>query len=130
MVESRRFDRVEGPFYGFLLIRCDECGAVSAYNAREPRYAHRCKACGEETPLESLKPVYMQCPCGRKYRYLTNIADETFTHKCMHCGRDVMLTMGRKRIAYVTVAAKGWRGKDGKGWSTQRHADSAGSSAQ
>ncbi len=106
------YDRIEGPFAGFLLIRCDECGKVAAYRAKQPRYAHRCTNCGEDTLLESLKPVYMECSCGRKYRYLTNITDETFTHKCMHCGRDVMMTLGHRKTAYVTVAAKGWRRDD------------------
>lgn len=107
------YDRIEGPFSGFLLIKCEECGAVNAYCTKIRRYAHRCKACGEYTPLEALKPVYMECRCGRKYRYLTNIGTRTFVHTCMGCGRKVTLMLGRKKTAYVT-AWKSWYDEEEK----------------
>lgn len=93
----------EGPYKGFLLIRCEECGAVEAYCAKKETYAFRCRRCRADTPLENLRPVYMRCKCGEEFRYKTNITDEQLTHICISCGAPVDMELNRRGTAYVTV---------------------------
>lgn len=62
-------DDGQGPYKGFLLIVCEECGAVKAFCAKRETYSFRCDECGYETPLENLRPMYMHCKCGESFRY-------------------------------------------------------------
>ena len=70
-------DDGQGPYKGFLLIVCEECGAVKAFCAKRETYSFRCDECGYETPLENLRPMYMHCKCGESFRYRTNAKSET-----------------------------------------------------
>lgn len=60
-------DDGQGPYKGFLLIVCEECGAVKAFCAKRETYSFRCDECGYETPLENLRPMYMHCKCAGGY---------------------------------------------------------------
>lgn len=95
-------DKDQGPYRGFLLIRCEECGEVKAYCAKRETYAFRCK-CGHETPLEKLRPMFVKCKCGKEFRYRTNLTDEHYTHTCLDCGSPVDLELNRRGTAYVTI---------------------------
>lgn len=84
-------DDGQGPYKGFLLIVCEECGY--------------------ETPLENLRPMYMHCKCGESFRYRTNAKSETITHTCLRCKAPVDMELNRRGTAYVTVGMKGGRRK-------------------
>lgn len=98
--------RDDGPYKGFLIIRCEECGAVEAYCAKNETYAFRCRTCKAETPLERLRPVYMHCKCGEEFRYKTNIRDRMITHTCISCGAPVDMELNRRGTAYVTIGER------------------------
>lgn len=66
---AKKPDEGQGPYKGFLLIVCEECGAVKAFCAKRETYSFRCDECGYETPLENLRPMYMHCKCGKSFRY-------------------------------------------------------------
>ena len=87
-------DDGQGPYKGFLLIVCEECGAVKAFCAKRETYSFRCDECGYETPLENLRPMYMHC-----------------THTCLRCKAPVDMELNRRGTAYVTVGMKGGRRK-------------------
>jgi hypothetical protein len=95
----------QGPYHGFLLIRCDECCEVKAYCARRETYGYKCK-CGYETPLENLRPMFMHCKCGKTFRYKTNLREQRHTHICMDCGSPVDMELNTRGTAYVTVGER------------------------
>ena len=100
-------DDGQGPYKGFLLIVCEECGAVKAFCAKRETYSFRCDECGYETPLENLRPMYMHCKCGKSFRYKTNATEETITHTCLDCKAPVDMELNRKGTAYVTIGGRG-----------------------
>lgn len=46
-------DADQGPYRGFLIVQCEECGAIKAFCAKHETYGYKCGECGHETPLES-----------------------------------------------------------------------------
>lgn len=100
--QPRNPDADQGPYRGFLMIRCEECGEVKAYCARRETYGYKCK-CGHETPLEKLRPMFMHCKCGKDFRYRTNLTDKQYTHICMDCGTPVDMEINSRGTAYVTI---------------------------
>ena len=96
----------EGPYKGFLIIKCEHCGAIKAFCAKKDLYGYRCDDCKQVTPLENLRPMYLKCKCGKEFRYKTNLAEEAFSHKCIECGAPVDLVLNKRKTAYVTVREK------------------------
>lgn len=99
-------DEGQGPYKGFLLIVCEECGAVKAFCAKRETYSFKCP-CGHETALEHLRPMYMHCKCGKTFRYKTNAETETLTHTCLDCKAPVDMELNKKGTAYVTIGVRG-----------------------
>ena len=104
-------DDGQGPFKGFLMIVCEECGAAKAFCAKRETYSFRCDECGHVTVLENLRPMYMHCKCGESFRYRTNATAETITHTCLRCKAPVDMELNRRGSAYVTIGMKGGRAK-------------------
>ena len=100
---SENVDRGQGPYRGFLMIQCEECGAVKAFCAKRELYGFRCDACRHETPLENLRPMFMRCKCGREFRYRTNLTVPQFTHECLECKSPVDMKLNYMGTAYVTI---------------------------
>lgn len=99
-------DDGQGPYKGFLLIVCEECGEVKAFCAKRETYSFKCP-CGHETALEHLRPMYMHCKCGKTFRYKTNAETETLTHTCLDCKAPVDMELNKKGTAYVTIGVRG-----------------------
>ena len=93
----------EGPYKGFLMVKCEGCGAVKGFRAKYETYGFRCDKCGEVTPLEGLRPMHLQCKCGRKFHYKTNLTERTITRECLACHAPVDLMLNARGTAYVTV---------------------------
>ncbi len=108
MARDQRERNFEGPWRGFLIIQCEHCGKVRAFNAKREIYVYKCE-CGEETPLQDLRPLYLRCKCGADFRYKTNLQDEETEHKCITCGNMVKMRLNRRGTAYVTVSEQGHR---------------------
>lgn len=102
MKSTNHADDDQGPYKGFLLIQCEECGEVKAFCAKKEVYGFKC-SCGCETALEKLRPVFMHCKCGKTFRYKTNMTQDTYSHTCISCEAPVDLELNKKRTAYVTV---------------------------
>lgn len=100
---SRSYHDDEGPYKGFLMVKCEECGAVKAFCAKQETYGFRCDECGYETPLEKLRPMFMKCKCGKEFRYKTNLTDRYVTHTCISCHAPVDMELNRRETAYVTI---------------------------
>lgn len=78
-------DADQGPYRGFLIVQCEECGAIKAFCAKHETYGYKCGECGHETPLKKLRPLFMHCKCGKSFSYKTNLTAERVTHTCLAC---------------------------------------------
>ena len=59
-------DADQGPYKGFLMVQCEECGAIKAFCAKHETFGYKCSECGHETPLEKLRPLFIHrdyCGC-------------------------------------------------------------------
>lgn len=90
-------------YRGFLLIKCKHFGKVKGFCAKTPITEHICE-CGGKTELHDLKPAFLNCKCGGRYKYKTNITDEKFDYNCLNCGSPVDLELNSRRNTYVTIS--------------------------
>ncbi|MCI8921135.1 MAG: hypothetical protein HFE88_04570 [Acutalibacter sp.] len=89
-------------YKGFLLVKCADCGSVWGFCSKAVIIKAKCR-CGNETPLSGLKPAYLECKCGSHYKYMTNIADDQFTYKCLNCGAPVDMALNKNGTAYLPL---------------------------
>ena len=104
---QRDYKDDEGPYKGFLMVACEGCGEVKAFCAKRETYGFKCDKCGELTPLEKLRPMFMRCKCGKEFRYKTNLTDKYVTHTCISCHAPVDMTLNQRETAYVTIEERG-----------------------
>lgn len=90
-------------YIGFLAIRCESCGEIRSFCTKSFISKSYCK-CGHATKLRGLKPLVLECKCGRKYRYQTNVDEECFDLACFNCGNPVDLKLNKHGDAYVTIS--------------------------
>lgn len=104
--KSTDSDADQGPYKGFLIVQCEECGAIKAFCAKHETYGYKCSECGHETPLEKLRPLFMHCKCGKSFSYKTNLTADRVTHTCLACKAPVDLELNSRKTAYVTVGER------------------------
>lgn len=90
-------------YKGFLHIKCQECGKVKSFCAREPVSEYKC-SCGQKTPLGDLADMNVDCECGRHSHYRTNMEEFLFDAECIKCGSPVTVKWNKKKKMYETVA--------------------------
>lgn len=98
--QTRRADE----YKGFLYIRCEECGEKKGYNAKFLTSVHKCDECGHRTKLENLRPAFVACKCNRRFKYRTNIQEDSFVIPCLDCGAPVDMELSRNGTAFVPVS--------------------------
>lgn len=87
---------------GFLIIRCQKCGKIKGFCAKNPVTDYRC-SCGAETPLGDLRRAEVTCKCGGHYKYRTNIEDKVFDFSCLSCGSPVDLVWNDRKKVYESL---------------------------
>lgn len=92
---------------GFLTVLCEHCGAYRSIFTREVVGSYRCRLCGGETEIASVKPVDFRCACGKMLRYATNTREERFPVQCVECRRIIDVELNEAGSAYSTVRRKG-----------------------
>lgn len=95
-------DQAETEYKGFLYIKCEACGNTKGFCAKTPIKEARCD-CGHATLLKDLKPMYVNCECGKSFKYRTNLTDNTIAYNCIQCGSPVDLEYHGKKNAYETI---------------------------
>lgn len=99
---SMVLDRLaEGPYRGWLMVECPACGEIDGYSAKRPTYSIHCRTCGETVPLERLRPLHINCRCGARWTYLTNVRAPEWRVKCIRCQGVNVARMGRRGTAYI-----------------------------
>ena len=89
-------------YKGFLLIKCQHCGEVRGFNSRNEISSYKCD-CGGETPLGKLIPLTALCECGKRWRYLTNLTQDSYELNCIHCGSPIPVFFNDKKGKYETI---------------------------
>ena len=106
-------------YRGFLVVKCEHCGKTKGFLARQEISNYRCDDCGGITPLGDLVPLTALCECGKRWRYMTNIMDDSFEINCIHCGSPIPVFWNDKKHKYETLFDnlpnnKGKKNKKGK----------------
>lgn len=89
-------------YKGFLIVECPQCGNVKSFCAKSPIKSSYCK-CGNEVELKDLRKVVLNCKCGKRFRYMTNIKSDRFTHDCLDCGSPIDVEYNPRRGCYETM---------------------------
>ena len=90
-------------YSGFLYIKCPECGEARAFCSKHELTFYKCPDCGTKTPLDDMKPLYINCECGGRSRYLTNEDEFAFDVNCIECGSPVAVKYNRRKKIYETI---------------------------
>lgn len=89
-------------YRGFLVVKCEHCGKTKGFLARQEISNYRCD-CGGITPLGDLVPLTALCECGKRWRYMTNMTDDSFEINCIHCGSPIPVFWNDKKHKYETL---------------------------
>ena len=103
----KSFTDDQGPYRGFLMVKCEVCGKIKGFCAKRETYSYRCDSCGGITLLEKLRPMHMKCKCGKEYTYKTNLTDQTVTYPCVTCHAPVDMELNWRGTTYVTITERG-----------------------
>ena len=105
-------------YRGFLVVKCQHCGHTKGFLARQEISNYKCD-CGGITPLGDLVPLTALCECRKRWRYMTNLTDDSFEINCIHCGSPIPVFWNDKKHKYETLfenlpGNKGKKNKKGK----------------
>lgn len=89
-------------YRGFLVVKCQHCGRTKGFLARQEISNYKCD-CGGITPLGDLVPLTALCECGKRWRYMTNLTDDSFEINCIHCGSPIPVFWNDKKHKYETL---------------------------
>lgn len=89
-------------YRGFLVVKCEHCGKTKGFLARQEISNYKCD-CGGITPLGDLVPLTALCECGKRWRYMTNMKDDSFEINCIHCGSPIPVFWNDKKHKYETL---------------------------
>ena len=96
------------PYKGFVHMRCDICGKTNTFCSKIPLGHYKCRNCGAVTMLGEATTAVLDCKCGKKSKYLTNIQDYRIEVNCICCGQPNDLLYNAKRGRYEPPDY-GWR---------------------
>ena len=91
-------------YKGFMYIRCPECGKEKSFFTRQETDHYHCDACGARRIFEKpLRELRLECECGTRLRYFTNLEEPLFDINCFRCGSPVTVSWNGKKKMYMTV---------------------------
>lgn len=91
-------------YKGFMYIKCQSCGKVKGFCSKDYLEKFHCPSCGMDTDFrEGLKPLYVKCICGSKFKYMTNMDEGMFDINCLNCGNPVAVNWNDKKQVYQTI---------------------------
>ncbi len=91
-------------YKGFLYIKCPSCGKIRGFCAVTAIDSYFCPECKTKSPFEhKLAPLWVQCECGGKFKYFTNLTENMFDIPCLDCKAPVAVCYNEKRRAYQSI---------------------------
>ncbi len=91
-------------YKGFMLMKCEHCGKVRGYCAKDEQNKYICISCKKATAFkDDIKRLYMNCKCGTISVYWTNITDNVTEIDCIECGAPVAVKYNDKKNVYETL---------------------------
>lgn len=98
-------DPVWKPKYkGFLYIKCPECEHVKGFYTKKEMDRYHCENCDATTEFEKpLVLMWVNCECGGRFRYMTNMTDPVFDVVCLECGSPVAVQWNERKGLYETI---------------------------
>lgn len=96
-------------YKGFLYLKCPECGEVHGFCTKEYLTYYKCRSCGHRMVFEvPLVRLWINCECGKQYRYMTNMTDPMFDVNCLGCGAPVAVQWNEKKGIYEPMREAGY----------------------
>lgn len=97
-------DPIRTTYKGFIYARCPECGTVRGFCMKKVADHYHCDSCGTRTVFEKpLVPLRVNCECGARFKYLTNLTESAFDIPCLECGAPVAVEWNEKKQLYETI---------------------------
>lgn len=91
-------------YRGFMYLKCPNCGVIKGFCSKEELESYHCKSCGTDTLFSSeLKPLYLSCQCGERFKYMTNMDVGMFDVDCINCGNPVAVGWNERKKIYETI---------------------------
>lgn len=91
-------------YKGFIYWKCSDCGEEKGFCLKKESEGVHCINCGSKHLFtERLKPLFVQCECGKSFRYMTNMDAKMFDMTCINCGSPISVEWNEKKGIYVTV---------------------------
>lgn len=91
-------------YKGFMYIKCPVCGKEKGLCMKKETDHYHCDSCGKRTEFEKpLVPLWVNCECGKRYKYLTNVTESLFDINCLDCGSPVAVKWNGDKQIYETI---------------------------
>jgi hypothetical protein len=91
-------------YKGFIYWKCKKCGAIRGFCLKKESKGIHCMNCGDESLFdEPLKPLYANCECGQRFKYMTNMDEEMFDMDCIDCGAPIPIKWNDHDKCYQTI---------------------------
>lgn len=106
VTEEKSYEKLDGlyQYKGFLYMKCPECSDITGFCSKKEVQGYHCFECGADIPFtDKLVPLYINCQCGRGFKYMTNITDNMFDINCIECGSPVAVQYNAKKKLYETI---------------------------
>ena len=96
------FDRPK--YKGFVYIKCPVCGKEKGLCMKKESNHFHCDSCGKRSEFEKpLVPLFLNCECGKRFKYLTNMTESLFDINCLGCGAPVAVKWNEDKQIYETI---------------------------
>ncbi len=93
-------------YKGFFYLKCPDCGNIKAFCYKKDMKGFHCFECGADVPFtDELRRLWVNCQCGRRFRYWTNQTEEIFDVNCPDCGNPVAVSWNEKKGVYQTIVS-------------------------
>ncbi|WP_312428342.1 hypothetical protein [Lacrimispora sp.] len=91
-------------YKGFVYIKCPVCGKEKGLCMKKESDHFHCDSCGKRSEFEKpLVPLFLNCECGKRFKYLTNMTESLFDINCLGCGAPVAVKWNGDKQIYESI---------------------------